>query len=383
MATQTVTPSAAPRTDFVAVARELAADFATRAAQHDADDSFVTENYAALKKAKLFSAPVPTELGGGGASYEDHCEIIRAIARGCGSTALAYSMHSHLLQALVWRHRHNATPPAEPLLRRIAADELVLVSSGGSDWVDGSGKLEKKNGGYVFNARKIFGSGGPSGDLLLTTGIYDDPEKGPTVLHFGVNLHQPGVTIQDNWRTLGMRGTGSNDIVIENVDVADAGVSVRRPKGTWAPFFDVVTPLIWPLVCAAYLGVAESARELAVAHVQKKRDDPIVQITVGEMDTELANAQAAYDDMVATAKGLDYTPSHGLSNISYKRKTIFSRSATRAVSCAMEAVGGGSFFRAAGIERAFRDIQGIRFHPWHERRSYLFSGRIALGLDPV
>ena len=383
MATQTVTPSAAPRTDFVAVARELAADFATRAAQHDADDSFVAENYAALKKAKLFSAPVPTELGGGGASYEDHCEIIRAIARGCGSTALAYSMHSHLLQALVWRHRHNATPPAEPLLRRIAAEELVLVSSGGSDWVDGSGKLEKKNGGYVFNARKIFGSGGPSGDLLLTTGIYDDPEKGPTVLHFGVNLHQPGVTIQDNWRTLGMRGTGSNDIVIENVDVADAGVSVRRPKGTWAPFFDVVTPLIWPLVCAAYLGVAESARELAVAHVQKKRDDPIVQVTVGEMDTELANAQAAYDDMVATAKGLDYTPSHGLSNISYKRKTIFSRSATRAVSCAMEAVGGGSFFRAAGIERAFRDIQGIRFHPWHERRSYLFSGRIALGLDPV
>ena len=383
MATQTVTPSAAPRTDFVAVARELAADFATRAAQHDADDSFVAENYAALKKAKLFSAPVPTELGGGGASYEDHCEIIRAIARGCGSTALAYSMHSHLLQALVWRHRHNATPPAEPVLRRIAAEELVLVSSGGSDWVDGSGKLEKKNGGYVFNARKIFGSGGPSGDLLLTTGIYDDPEKGPTVLHFGVNLHQPGVTIQDNWRTLGMRGTGSNDIVIENVDVADAGVSVRRPKGTWAPFFDVVTPLIWPLVCAAYLGVAESARELAVAHVQKKRDDPIVQITVGEMDTELANAVAVYDDMVATAKGLDYTPSHGLSNISYKRKTIFSRSATRAVSCAMEAVGGGSFFRAAGIERAFRDIQGIRFHPWHERRSYLFSGRIALGLDPV
>ena len=383
MGTQTVTPSAAPRTDFVAVARELAADFATRAAQHDADDSFVAENYAALKKAKLFSAPVSTELGGGGASYEDHCEIIRAIARGCGSTALAYSMHSHLLQALVWRHRHNATPPAEPLLRRIAAEELVLVSSGGSDWVDGSGKLEKKNGGYVFNARKIFGSGGPSGDLLLTTGIYDDPEKGPTVLHFGVNLHQPGVTIQDNWRTMGMRGTGSNDILIENVDVADAGVSVRRPKGTWAPFFDVVTPLIWPLVCAAYLGVAESARELAVAHVQKKRDDPIVQVTVGEMDTELANAQAAYDDMVATAKGLDYTPSHGLSNISYKRKTIFSRSATRAVSCAMEAVGGGSFFRAAGIERAFRDIQGIRFHPWHERRSYLFSGRIALGLDPV
>src|SRR3989441_4682736 len=179
MATQTVTPSAAPRTDFVAVARELAADFATRAAQHDADDSFVAENYAALKKAKLFSAPVPTELGGGGASYEDHCEIIRAIARGCGSTALAYSMHSHLLQALVWRHRHNATPPAEPVLRRIAAEELVLVSSGGSDWVDGSGKLEKKNRGYIFHPRQIFRHGRAARGLLPTPRTSHRPGEGP------------------------------------------------------------------------------------------------------------------------------------------------------------------------------------------------------------
>src|SRR5205809_7083957 len=171
MATQTVTPSAALRTDFVAVARELAADFATRAAQHDADDTFVAENYAALRKAKLFSAPVPAELGGGGASYADHAAIIRIIARGCGSTALAYSMHSHLLQALIWRYRKNAVPPAEPLLRRIASEELVLVSSGGSDWLDGSGTLTKSNGTYSFTARKIFGSGGPSGDLLLTTDI--------------------------------------------------------------------------------------------------------------------------------------------------------------------------------------------------------------------
>src|SRR5438034_2831085 len=257
--TITITPE--KTTNWLGVAEELSKDFATRAAKHDADDSFVAENYAALKKAKLFSAPVPAELGGGGASYEDHCDIIRAIARGCGSTALAYSMHSHLLQALIWRWRHNATPPAEPLLRRIAVEELILVSSGGSDWLEGSGTLTKKNGSYVFNARKIFGSGSPSGDLLLTTGIYDDPEKGPTVLHFGVNMRAPGVTVLDNWRTMGMRGTGSNDIVIENVEIQDATVSVRRPKGKWHRFFDVISPIIWPLVAAAYLGVAESARD--------------------------------------------------------------------------------------------------------------------------
>src|SRR2546427_7831064 len=126
-------------TDWVSVARDLETDFATRAADHDANDTFVAENSQAMRAAKLFSAPIPSDLGGGGATYAQHCTIIRTLGRGCGSTALAYSMHSHLLQALIWRHTHGATPPAEPLLRRIAAEELVLVSSGGSDLLQGSG----------------------------------------------------------------------------------------------------------------------------------------------------------------------------------------------------------------------------------------------------
>ncbi len=368
--------------DWVAVARALATDFATRAAQHDSDDSFVAENYAALKKAKIFSAPVPSELGGGGATYAEHCEIIRALARGCGSTALAYSMHSHLLQALIWRHRHNATPPAEPLLRRIGAEELVLVSSGGSDWLEGSGTLTKKDGAYAFSAHKIFGSGGPSGDLLLTTGIWEDPEKGPLVLHFGVSLKDPGVKIQDNWRTLGMRATGSNDIVIENVTVHDAAVSVRRPKGKWHQFFNVISPIVWPLVLAAYVGVAEAARELALAYAKKTPNDPVQQQLVGEMDTELTAAQEMLIRMISLAS-TDYEPTVANADLTYKRKTIAARAATRSVYLATEVVGGRSFYRSMGIERHFRDIQGLRFHPFYERRQYQFSGRIALGLDPV
>jgi alkylation response protein AidB-like acyl-CoA dehydrogenase len=181
----TITASAPNATDWLALANDLASDFATRAADHDANDTFVAENYAKLREAKLFSAPVPADLGGGGATFAQNCAIIRTVARGCGSTALAYSMHSHLLQGLNWRHRHGAVPPAEPLLRRIAKEELILISTGGSDWLDGSGTLTKENGSYTFKARKIFGSGSPSGDLLLTTGVYEDPEKGPTVLHFG------------------------------------------------------------------------------------------------------------------------------------------------------------------------------------------------------
>ena len=378
----TATASAPNTTDWLAVATGLAADFATRAADHDANDTFAAENYAKLREAKMFSAAVPAELGGGGASYAENCAMIRTIARGCGSTALSYSMHSHLLQALIWRHRHAAVPPAEPLLRRIAKDELVLVSTGGSDWLDSSGTLTKENGSYKFKARKIFGSGSPSGDLLLTTGVYEDPEKGSTVLHFGVDMHGPGVTVLDNWRTMGMRATGSNDIVIDGVTVQDAAVSVRRPKGKWHQFFNVVSPLIFPLVSSAYVGVAESAREIAVAQASKRRDDPIVQSLIGEMDTELLVAQAALEDMIALASS-DYAPDVAKADLTFKRKTIIARALVRVGYLAMETAGGGSFFRAMGLERCIRDIQGVRFHPFHERRQYQFSGRIALGLEPV
>jgi alkylation response protein AidB-like acyl-CoA dehydrogenase len=381
-----MTIATAPTTstaDWLTTTKALADQFATRAAAHDADDSFVAENYAAMRAAKLFSAPVPADLGGGGATYAEHAAIIRTIGRACGSTALAYSMHSHLLQATIWRHRHNATPPAEPLLRRIAKEELVLVSSGGSDWLDGSGTLTKgDDGNYRFTARKIFGSGSPSGDLLLTTGVYDDPQNGPTVFHFGVSMKDPGVKVQDNWRTLGMRGTGSHDIAIENVAVADAGVSVRRPKGTWHRFFDVVSPLIWPLVLSAYVGVAETAADIALGLAKKRANDTITQDAVGEMRTQLLLAQETLDRMTAVASS-EYEPSVALSDVTYRRKTVAANAALRAVELAMEAASGAGFFRAAGLERCFRDIQGVRYHPWQERKQYRFSGRIALGLDPV
>src|SRR5215510_14971478 len=239
MATTRVTPTISSadtiRTDWVAVARQLGPTFAARAAAHDANDTFVADNYAELKQHKVFSAGVPTELGGGGASHAELCAMLRELAHACGSTALALSMHTHLLAATVWRWRQGQ--PVEPLLKRIAAEETVLISSGGSDWLDSSGKAEKVDGGFRVTARKIFSSGCPMGDLLVTSAVYDDPQDGPTALHFPVAFMAEGVTIMDNWRTLGMRGTGSHDTVLDGVFVPESAVSLRRPKGKWHPFF--------------------------------------------------------------------------------------------------------------------------------------------------
>src|SRR5438093_1517816 len=82
-----------------------------------------------------------------------------------GSAALARAMHAHVAAAAVWRWRHQKAP-VDGLLKRIATERIQLLSSGGSDWLDGSGKAVKVDGGYRIQARKVFASGAPSAALF-------------------------------------------------------------------------------------------------------------------------------------------------------------------------------------------------------------------------
>jgi hypothetical protein len=136
---------AAEKQDWVKLADELGRGFAERCAQHDANDTFVAENYAALKERGMFAAGVPSELGGGGASLAELCGMIRTLARHCSSTGLAFSMHTHIIAGMAFGWRSGNKAP-EALLKRVADEKLVLISTGGSDWLDGSGKLTKVDG---------------------------------------------------------------------------------------------------------------------------------------------------------------------------------------------------------------------------------------------
>ena len=89
-----MTTSIKTRTDWVALARQLGIEFAPRAAAHDADDSFVAENFDILKQHSIFAAGVPQELGGGGAAHAELAAFLRELAHHYGSTALALSMHT-------------------------------------------------------------------------------------------------------------------------------------------------------------------------------------------------------------------------------------------------------------------------------------------------
>ena len=370
--------------DWVALARELGPAFAARAAEFDETDTFVAENYAELTARRVFSAGVPAELGGGGASHRELCAMLRELAQHCGSTALALSMHTHLLAATVWRRRQQQA--VEPLLRRIAEEQIVLVSTGASDWLDSSGTADRVEGGYRITARKIFGSGSPAGTLLLTSAVDSGPADGPTVLHFPVPIAAEGVTVLNNWRTLGMRATGSHDVSLDNVFVPEGAVSLRRPQGQWHTFFNVVVTIALPLVLSVYVGVAEAASALArgIARNKSRRGlDPNLPYLLGEMNNALVTAQLAVQGMVDLCDDYAFEPTVHTANAVLIRKTVAANACIQTVEKAFEVVGGGAFFRSVGLERLLRDVHGAQFHPLQEKRQHLFTGRVALGLDPI
>lgn len=356
-------------------AREIAAEIAVHAEGCDAEDRFIAESYDRLKTAGFFKAMVPIDLGGDGVSIRTMAECIRILATGCGSTALAFAMHCHLVAAAAWRREHQGAP-TEGLLKKVA-DGAVLASSGGGDWLESGGTAERVEGGYRITARKAFSSGSPAADMLVTSAVYDDPDAGPTVLHFAVPLKGEGVGHQSTWQVLGMRGTGSNDIVLDQVFVADAAISGKRPAGEWHMLFHVISKMAFALIYAAYMGLADAARARALALAAKRTPDPLTAQRAGALENAWVSADLAHTRALNIAE--DWAPGLETTSAAMVCRTLTGRHAVETVECALELAGGQAFYRKAGLERLFRDVQAARFHPLREIEQLDLSGRTALG----
>lgn len=367
--------------DLTATVHELGPQFAGRAAELDRNDRFAAENYASLKEHRFFSALVPEELGGGGARYAEMCNALRALAGYCGSTALAASMHQHLVAANVWKYKTKGE--GAPLLEKIAAQQLVLVSTGARDWLESNGSIAKVEGGFAYTGTKAFASGAPAGDLLMTSGPYEDPEHGWQVLHFPIPCNAHGVRIANDWQVSGMRGTGSNTVTLEHVFIPESAVSLRRPRGKFHPFYGVVLSVAMPLVSSVYVGLADRAAHLAREEARRRPYSQALALQLGELENERATAEVALDSMIGLCNEYGFPPNAQQASDVLVRKTLAVQAAIRTTQKAFEIIGARAFHRAHELDRILRDVQAGEFHPLPQKRQQEFTGRVALGLEPV
>lgn len=344
---------------------------------HDQNDSFVANNYQLLKKNGYLTAMIPKSLGGGGVSFKDMCEILVKIAHYCPSTALALSMHQHLIAANIWKYIHQGI--GAEFLKEVVEKNLVLVSTGARDWLDSNGSMKKTSGGYLVSAKKQFASQSAEGDILVTSIPFNDPEKGWQVLHFSVPMKTDGLQILDDWQTLGMRGTGSQTVILENVFISNDSIVMKREKGEFPVFWNVVLAVALPLIMASYIGIAEKAMEITLDKLKvKKYKPPHITFLIGELFNSLTLAQVLHKDMIAIANNLDFQPKDSVGVDVLTRKTLVAKACKETVNKAMETVGGQSFYRIEKLERLFRDVQAVSFHTLTEKHQHYFTGKFLL-----
>jgi alkylation response protein AidB-like acyl-CoA dehydrogenase len=153
---------------------------------------------------------------------------------------------------------------------------------------------------------------------------------------------------------------------------------MRRKAGEWHPVFQIIATIAFPLIYSVYLGVAESARDIAIGLAKKRQPGKHAIELAGRMDTELAGARIAVESMMAAIR-LNAPSAETINQVMIGRQ-LAGRHAIAAVEYAMELAGGAGFFRAAGLERRFRDIQAARYHPLQAGPQAEYTGCMALGL---
>ncbi|MFC7554485.1 acyl-CoA dehydrogenase family protein [Pseudoroseomonas wenyumeiae] len=280
----------------------LSRDFASRADAHDRDGSFPHENIAKLHQAGLLALTVPCQNGGAGAGLTEAAEAIGAVAQGCASTGLVFAMQLTQQAALA---REEVVPHA--LRARVAMDavregallnalrvepELGSPSRGG---LPQTIVRRQPDGSLLLTGRKIYSTGAPGLSWMLVWARDDaeEPRVGPVL----VPARAPGVRIVESWDHIGMRATGSHDVVFEGVSLPAAHAAALRPPASWIgsdPGFGS-----WNAVTlgALYTGVARAAREWVITFLRERVPSglgkplatlPRMQEKVGEIEGLLA-----------------------------------------------------------------------------------------------
>lgn len=364
-----------PLKNWLNLINQLGDQLAANGIAHDKDDTFVADNYQILKKNGFLTAMIPKALGGAGVSFTDMCTILVKIAQYCPSTALALSMHQHLLAANIWKYKHEGS--GGEFLKEVVDKNLVLVSTGARDWLDSNGAMTRTDNGYLVSARKKFASQSAIGDLLVTSIPFNDLEEGWQVLHFTVSMKSDGIRLLDDWHTLGMRGTGSQTVILDNVFIPEDSIVMKRAKGEFPLFWNVVLTVALPLIMAPYIGIAEKAMKITLE--KSKKSKPLdVTFLLGEIYNSLTLVKVLHKDMIEIANNLDFKAEERIGIEMLARKTLVANACKETVNKAMETVGGQSFYRKFELERLFRDMQAVGFHTLSEKKQQHFTGEFLL-----
>ncbi|MDQ0086319.1 alkylation response protein AidB-like acyl-CoA dehydrogenase [Variovorax boronicumulans] len=389
-----------PSTVDASVLARLSAQFAATAADHDRSGAFPRENFEALQAHGLIGLVAPAEHGGGGATLATARRVISAVARGEPATALILTM-TYLQHHALTRIDSRWPPHLRERVARDAVANGALINALRVEPALGSpargglpGTVARRDGsGWKIDGHKLYTTGIEGLSWLAVWARTDEgDEAAPRTGVFLVPRNAPGVRVIASWDHLGLRASGSHEVVFEDVAIdLDHAVDVRAPAD-WAPDAGSQTDIdahatqqAWMTVLlgSLYDAVATAARDWLVGFLNQRAPGslgaplaslPRVQEHVGEIEALLRTNRVLLDDATAAVDRGHAQPSADSGLLKY----TVTGNAIRAVELALQLSGNHGLTRQNPLERHYRDVLCSRIHTPQNDAILVAAGRRAL-----
>lgn len=342
------------------------------------------DTMAEFKEQGIMRGLQPKRWGGHEISPLTFLQAGIKVASACASTAWIFNVVGvHSWQLALFDERAQEEVWGE--------DQTVLMSSSYAPM----GKAEPVEGGFNFSGRWQFSSGCDHCQWVCVGGMTVDKDGNPDLTTFVVP--RSDYEIIDTWHTSGLCGTGSKDIVIDNVFVPthrtlSFGQTFRgetpgtEKNDSW--IYRVPFGQIFPFgVAVSAIGAAEGAYAVARDYLRKKVTimgignvgaDPFMQVRMAKAAAEITAARAelttAWEPMIEHAKAGTPIPMDLRGRARWNQVNIVEHG-VRAVDLIMEAGGGRSIYLDNPIQRFFRDVHAMKAHSTnnHEQGALLFG----------
>lgn len=372
-------------------AQELAPRLAARADEHDRAGVFPEADFADLRAAGLLAVMVPTRLGGPGCGFADYTAVADALAGGNGATALVFNMHASVTGALAQTPDDVARalgvpesyfPARDRLLEQARDGALFAVAmserGAGSRLSAVTTSYEPVDGGFRITGAKAFVSGAGFADHYLVAARRAGSD--PAQVSYFVVPAGAGLRVQQTWDSLGMRATGSQDLLLDVTVRADA--LLGGLEGLTLLLAQVMPQWLVASYAAVYVGVAQSAVDAALSHVDSRGLGhlPAVRARIGRAEARVAATRLAVHE---AARRVDHAPGEPETNRwVWRAKLLAGETAMEVAASMLEAAGTSASRRGHPLERIFRDARCGSLQPATSDVCADWLGTAALGLDP-
>ncbi|MFF8594487.1 3-hydroxy-9,10-secoandrosta-1,3,5(10)-triene-9,17-dione monooxygenase oxygenase subunit [Streptomyces sp. NPDC015220] len=379
--------------DVLAAIRALAPTLRERAAEAETLRRVPETSVEEIEQTGFFQLLQPKPFGGRAADPAVFYAAVKEIAKACGSTGWVASVVGiHPWHVALFDPRAQQEVWGENPRTRICSSYAP------------TGEVSAVDGGFRLTGRWHFSSGCDHTDWALLGGLVPDADGTPVDMRtFLVPRSQ--YRIDDVWDTVGLRGTGSNDIVVEDVFVPEhralsfGPVTALRVPGhelnpeplyrlPYAAVFTttISTPIVG-IAEGAYESYIEATRKrIRVSYGQKVAEDPFAQVRIARAASDIdagwlqmSRNMAEMYDLAARGEELPMA----LRTRARRDQVLATERSVAALDLLMENSGGNAMRTGPGpVQRAWRDAHTGRGHAANDpERALVMFGQAALGMD--